>query len=127
MVIGQTIVTTEVLVVGSGVGGYVSAIRLAQLGYNVMIVDRTGELGGLCLHHGCIPSKALIHAAEVFHNAQHSEKLGITGSLSLDFSKTQTWKRGVIQRLSGGIAGLCKQHGITVVKGEVSFQNATLH
>lgn len=122
MVIGQTIATTEVLVIGAGPGGYVAAIRAAQLGYSVMMVDRAGELGGMCLYHGCIPSKALIHAVDLYHVAKNSEKIGIIGaSLGLDFGKTQEWKESVIQRLAAGIADLCKRHNIQVVKADAHF------
>lgn len=126
MVIGQTVATTEVLVIGAGPGGYVAAIRLAQLGYEVMLVDKAGELGGMCLHHGCIPSKALIHATDVLYTARNAQKIGISGNLTLDFPKTQQWKADVIHRLADGIGGLCKRHGIRVVQGEVSFQSPTV-
>ncbi len=126
MVIGQTVATTEVLVIGAGPGGYVAAIRLAQLGYEVMLADKAGELGGMCLHHGCIPSKALIHATDVLYTAQRAQKIGISGQLTLNFPTTQQWKHEVINKLADGIGGLCKRHGIRVVKGEISFQSSTV-
>lgn len=124
MVMGQTIVETEVLVIGGGPGGYVAAIRLAQLGYSVIIVDKAGELGGMCLHHGCIPSKAFIHASRLFYEATHSQNIGVNLSGSLDFNKMQEWKKSVVQKLYTGIAGLCKQHGIQIIKADAHFQNS---
>jgi dihydrolipoamide dehydrogenase len=123
MVIGQTIKTTEVLVIGAGPGGYVAAIRAAQLGYDVTLVDKAGELGGLCLHHGCIPTKTLIHAVHLYHTAANASQLGINLQGTIDFPKTQQWKRSVVQRLASGIGDLCKKHGIGVVKGTARFVN----
>jgi dihydrolipoamide dehydrogenase len=123
MVIGQTVATTEVLVIGAGPGGYVAAIRAAQLGYKVMLVDRAGELGGLCLHHGCIPTKALIHATHLYYEAKHAAALGINLEGGLDFAKMQEWKRGVIKRLADGIAALCKKHDIQIVQANARFVN----
>ncbi len=125
MVIGQTVATTEVLVIGAGPGGYVAAIRAAQLGYKVMLVDRAGELGGLCLHHGCIPTKTLIHGVNLFYEATNAKSIGINLQGELDFTKMQAWKQSVITRLSGGIADLCKKHNVQFVKAAVRFVNPT--
>lgn len=124
MVMGQQVTETEVLIIGAGPGGYVAAIRAAQLGFDVMLVDRAGELGGMCLHHGCIPSKALIHAMNVLTNAKNAKKMGINAEcITLDYSRTQVWKQEVIEQLHQGIAGLCDKHGIRVVKAFARFQN----
>lgn len=125
MVIGQTIMTTEVLVIGAGPGGYVAAIRAAQLGYDVTMIDKAGELGGMCLHHGCIPTKAMIHAVKLYHEATHSQDLGVLLSGSFDMAKMQTWKRSVITKLTGGIAELCRKHKIRVIKASARFVNPT--
>lgn len=123
MVMGNQVTSTEVLVIGAGPGGYVAAIRAAQLGYDVLLVDKHLQLGGMCLHHGCIPSKALIHASSLFYDASHSEHLGITGSLKLDLNKTQAWKKQVISKLHNGIAALLKQNNVRVVKATARFQS----
>ena len=125
MVMGQTIATTEVLIIGAGPGGYVAAIRAAQLGFSVMLVDKGAELGGMCLHHGCIPSKALIYAMNFYHEMHDAEKIGIHASPTLDFKQTQEWKKGVVKRLNDGIAWLCQKHNIKVVKGTAKFENNT--
>ncbi len=103
----------QVLVVGAGPGGYVAAIRSAQLGLKTIIVE--GErAGGTCLIRGCIPSKALIHAAHTFHNlAKHADKNGhmgisIPGPAELDMSNLVGWKEGIVDRLTKGVEALLK-------------------
>lgn len=124
MVMGQSMHTTEVCVIGAGPGGYVAAIRAAQLGYDVTLIDKAGELGGLCLHHGCIPSKALIHAMNLYHEAKVAQSIGITFSdAQLELPKTMAWKQGVIDQLAKGIQYLCDKHSITVIKAQAQFQN----
>lgn len=125
MVMGQSMHTTEVLVIGAGPGGYTAAIRAAQLGYSVTLVDAKGELGGMCLHHGCIPTKSLIHAIDVFHHTKTAHEMGVVAdNLRLDYSKTAAWKDGVVSKLASGIAHLCKKHDITVITAHARFQNA---
>src|SRR5438034_7683513 len=96
-------ITTKVLVVGGGPGGYVAAIRAAQLGLDTVLVE-AGRLGGTCLIRGCIPSKALIHAADRFADITSGAALGITldGAPRLDLGKTIAWKDGIVDRLSNG-------------------------
>ncbi len=111
---------TTLLVIGGGPGGYVAAIRAAQLGIATTLVE--GEsLGGTCLNIGCIPSKALIHAAEAYHQAHHcmgDHTLGIhVQSASIDVAQTVRWKDGIVARLTGGVGALLKKHGVKVVKG----------
>lgn len=111
---------TTLLVVGGGPGGYVAAIRAAQLGIATTLVE--GEaLGGTCLNIGCIPSKALIHAAEAYHQVHRftgDASLGITvQSASLDVAQTVRWKDGIVARLTGGVGALLHKHGVKVVKG----------
>lgn len=121
MVVGDFPVEVDTLVIGSGPGGYVAAIRAAQLGQKVTIVERE-NLGGVCLNVGCIPSKALIEAGHRYHRANHSEDMGISvGEVKLDFSKVQAWKASVVNKLTGGVEGLLKGNKVEIVKGEAYF------
>ncbi len=113
----------KVLVIGAGPGGYVCAIRAAQLGLDTIVVDPQAP-GGTCLNVGCIPSKALIHAADEFHKASHAEQspLGIsTGTASIDLGKTIAWKDGVVQRLTGGVDMLLNKAGAELISGTARF------
>lgn len=122
MVVGDIGMGAEVVVIGSGPGGYVAAIRAAQMGKDVTLVEREPTLGGICLNHGCIPSKALIHAAGVFNHIKHGEQYGITvKDASIDVGKLQAWKSGVVEKLTGGVAQLCERNGINVMQGEAKF------
>jgi len=120
--------TCEVLVVGSGPGGYVAAIRAGQLGLDTILVE-DGRLGGTCLIRGCIPSKALIEAAEKFEqagiNASGNSDIGLSADKpTLDFKKTIQWKDGITDKLSSGVSGLLKAAGVRVVSGWAVFENA---
>src|SRR5205814_1374546 len=112
---------STLLVIGGGPGGYVAAIRAAQLGIETILVE--GErLGGTCLNVGCIPSKAMIHAAEQFESAVHwaggTSPLGIhVQHPKLDLAQTMRWKDGIVTRLTGGVGALLKKNGVQVVKG----------
>ena len=91
-------VRTDVLVIGAGSGGYVAAIKLGKLGKNVLLIEKDGMegLGGICMNHGCIPSKALILASKFFHDIKDAGEMGINVSgVSLDASKKQDWKKGI--------------------------------
>src|SRR3954467_9922047 len=106
-------ISCKLLVIGAGPGGYVCAIRAGQLGIDTVIVE-AGKPGGTCLNIGCIPSKALIHAADTYDTvaraADGSHPLGIsTAKPSLDFGKTIAWKDGIVRRLNGGVAGLLQR------------------
>lgn len=121
MVVGDFAKEVDTLVIGSGPGGYVAAIRAAQLGQSVTIVEK-GTLGGVCLNVGCIPSKALISAGHRYHNALHSDDLGIKAeNVTLDFSKVQEWKASVVNKLTGGVEGLLKGNKVEIIKGEAYF------
>ncbi|MEC2053632.1 dihydrolipoyl dehydrogenase [Peribacillus psychrosaccharolyticus] len=121
MVVGDFPIETDTLVIGAGPGGYVAAIRAAQLGQKVTIVEK-GSIGGVCLNVGCIPSKALISAGHRFHEAQHSEDMGIIAeNVKLDFSKVQAFKDSVVAKLVGGVGSLLKGNKIEVVSGEAYF------
>ncbi|MCO4761610.1 MAG: dihydrolipoyl dehydrogenase [Myxococcales bacterium] len=103
--------TYDVVILGAGPGGYVCGIRCGQLGLKTLVVEK-GELGGVCLNVGCIPSKALIHASKVYYKAQNGSHLGITGDLSVDLTKMVGWKDGIVGKLTGGVAGLLKANGV---------------
>ncbi|NKE05438.1 MULTISPECIES: dihydrolipoyl dehydrogenase [Mesobacillus] len=121
MVVGDFPIETDTLVIGAGPGGYVAAIRAAQLGQKVTIVEKA-TLGGVCLNVGCIPSKALISAGHRYENALHSEDMGIKAeNVTLDFSKVQEFKAGVVKKLTGGVEGLLKGNKIDIVRGEAYF------
>ncbi|WP_017753559.1 dihydrolipoyl dehydrogenase [Calidifontibacillus oryziterrae] len=121
MVVGDFPIETETLVVGAGPGGYVAAIRAAQLGQKVTIVEKA-ELGGVCLNVGCIPSKALISAGHRYEIAKHSDDIGITvENVKIDFSKVQQWKSSVVSKLTGGVAALLKGNKVEIVNGEAYF------
>ena len=111
---------TTLLIIGGGPGGYVAAIRAGQLGIKTVLVEGA-QLGGTCLNVGCIPSKALIHAAEEFHKACHyagDSPLGIrTAAPSIDVKRTVAWKEGIVKRLTGGVGALLKKNGVQVVRG----------
>ncbi|MGM0873496.1 MAG: dihydrolipoyl dehydrogenase [Bacillota bacterium] len=121
MVVGDFPIETDTLVIGAGPGGYVAAIRAAQLGQKVTVVEK-GTLGGVCLNVGCIPSKALIAAGHRYETAKHSEDMGIKAeNVTVDFSKVQEFKQGVVKKLTGGVAGLLKGNKVDVVYGEAYF------
>ncbi|GED58020.1 dihydrolipoyl dehydrogenase [Brevibacillus formosus] len=121
MVVGEFTTEVDVLVIGAGPGGYVAAIRAAQLGKTVAVVEKA-ELGGVCLNVGCIPSKAMIHAAHTYEHTQHTESMGITmENVKVDFAKVQEWKSGIVKQLTGGVGSLFKGHKIQVIPGEALF------
>lgn len=116
----------DVVVVGAGPGGYVCAIRAAQMGLKTAIVERE-FLGGVCLNVGCIPSKAMISAGHFLHKLQHGASdmgIGVKGEVTLDVNRLQTWKKSVCDRMASGVEQLLKGNAVTVLRGEASFQNA---
>ncbi|AOM83321.1 dihydrolipoyl dehydrogenase [Salisediminibacterium beveridgei] len=125
MVVGDFPIEVDTLVIGSGPGGYVAAIRAAQLGQKVTIVEKE-QMGGVCLNVGCIPSKALIEAGHRYHDAGNSDDMGISvEKVNLDFSKVQQWKQSVVEKLTGGVEGLLKGNEVDIVKGEAYFVDDT--
>src|ERR1700744_646123 len=110
---------TEVVVIGSGPGGYTAAFRAADLGKSVVLVERNSTLGGVCLNVGCIPSKALLHAAKLIDDAADMSAHGVTfGAPQVDRDALRRWKEGVVKRLTGGLTTLARQRKVTVVTGE---------
>lgn len=124
MVVGDFPIETDTLVIGSGPGGYVAAIRAAQLGQKVTIVEKA-KLGGVCLNVGCIPSKALIAAGHRYETAKNSDAIGIIAdNVRVDFTKVQEWKSGVVNKLTSGVEGLLKGNKVDIVSGEAYFVDA---
>jgi dihydrolipoamide dehydrogenase len=112
----------EVLVLGSGPGGYTAAFRAADLGKQVVLVERYPTLGGVCLNVGCIPSKALLHAAKVIADNREMSENGLGfAPPTIDLDQLRRWKDGVVQRLVGGVGGLAKRRKVTVVTGTGRF------
>ncbi|WP_028610687.1 dihydrolipoyl dehydrogenase [Paenibacillus harenae] len=123
MVVGDASLDIDTLVIGAGPGGYVAAIRAAQLGQNVLIVDKE-YVGGVCLNVGCIPSKALISASHQYESISHASAFGIeVGEAKVDFSKVQEFKNGIVKKLTGGVASLLKANKVQYFQGEVMFIN----
>ena len=122
MVVGSVSRGCQVVVIGAGPGGYVAALRLAQLGKDVILVEKSPRLGGVCLNVGCIPSKALIHAADLAYEVQHGGSMGLSvESLNVDLPKMIEWKDGIVERLTGGVEFLCSKNGVEVVHGSAHF------
>jgi dihydrolipoamide dehydrogenase len=114
----------EVLVLGSGPGGYTAAFRAADLGAKVVLVERYPSLGGVCLNVGCIPSKALLHAAKVIAETKEMAENGISfGEPSIDLDKLRVWKDSVVSRLTRGVGGLAKQRKVEVITGVGTFSS----
>ena len=114
--------STQLLVLGAGPGGYTAAFRAADLGLEVTLVERWPTLGGVCLNVGCIPSKALLHAAKVIEDAEAMAPHGIAfGKPTLDLEKLRTWKASVVKKLTGGLRLLAKQRKVQVVEGNGRF------
>lgn len=126
MVMGSLRQETETVVVGGGPGGYVAAIRLADLGKEVILVEERANLGGVCLLEGCIPSKTLIHATQLLHTMEDAKKYGISFkevSVELDGLRKQT--RDIVAGLSDGVRGLLSRRGVEVIHGRATLESAT--
>jgi dihydrolipoamide dehydrogenase len=116
---------TEIVVVGAGPGGYAAAFYAADLGKKVILIERDPRLGGVCLNRGCIPSKALLHAAHTVTSARESEHRGITfAKPTIDVAKLRAWKESILTRLAGGIAQLAKMRGVQVINGRGYFEDS---
>ena len=117
--------STEIVVLGAGPGGYAAAFYAADRGKKVTLVEQNPRLGGICLNVGCIPSKALLHAAAVLRDAQEASRWGIEfGPAKVDLDKLRSWKESILDKLGQGIAGLAKQRGVQVVHGRGHFEDS---
>ncbi len=115
----------DVIVIGAGPAGYVCAIRLAQLGKKVTVID-SDELGGVCLNRGCIPSKALIYASTLFEKIQHAKDIGVEVSgAKINMKKLIEWKNSVVKTLTGGVGSLLKANGCEIIQGYAEFISPT--
>jgi dihydrolipoamide dehydrogenase len=107
----------DVVILGGGSGGYACALRATSLGLSVALIE-ADKVGGTCLHRGCIPTKALLHAGEVADSARHAGDFGVSATFnSIDMNGVNAYKDGVISRLYKGLSGLIKAHGVTYVEG----------
>ncbi len=125
--VGSGSMMYDVCVVGAGPGGYVAAIRAAQLGQKTVIIERE-FLGGVCLNVGCIPSKALISAGHFLHRMKHdAAEMGLkySGDVAVDMGQMQKWKQSVCDRMAGGVEQLLKGNGVVIKRGEASFKSTT--
>ncbi|WP_135365893.1 dihydrolipoyl dehydrogenase [Halosimplex halophilum] len=120
MVVGDVTTGTDVLVIGGGPGGYVAAIRAGQLDLDVTLVEKDAY-GGTCLNYGCIPSKAMISATDIAHDAGDAEHMGIYADPAVDLQGMVEWKDGVVDQLTGGVEKLCKAAGVNLVSGRAEF------
>jgi len=120
MVVGDVTTGTDVLVIGAGPGGYVAAIRAGQLDLDVTLVEKEAY-GGTCLNYGCIPSKAMISATDVAHDAGDAEHMGIYADPAVDLQGMVEWKDGVVDQLTGGVEKLCRASGVNLVEGRAEF------
>ena len=115
----------DVVVIGAGPGGYVCAIRAAQMGFKTAIIEGH-KMGGECLNYGCIPSKALISAGHTIDKIKHSDRMGITVTgFNVDLAKLVDWKGGIVKTLTGGVSQLLKANGVTSIKGQGSFESVS--
>ncbi|MGO8697168.1 MAG: dihydrolipoyl dehydrogenase [Limisphaerales bacterium] len=118
---------TEILVLGAGPGGYAAAFFAADLGKKVLLVEQEEKLGGVCLIRGCIPSKALLHAADVIVEARESAHRGITfAAPQIDFEKLRAWKNSIVDKLATGVSFLAKKRGVQVLHGRGYFEDSQL-
>lgn len=124
MVMGELPVETEVLVIGGGPGGYAAAFRAADLGHEVTLVNEEEKLGGVCLLRGCIPSKTLLHAAELILATRSFKGMGVDfGEPEIDLDALRSWKESVVEKLSNGVSTLCEQRGVHVVQARATLED----
>ncbi|CAM8662208.1 Lpd Pyruvate/2-oxoglutarate dehydrogenase complex, dihydrolipoamide dehydrogenase (E3) component, and related enzymes [Oxalobacteraceae bacterium] len=122
---GTADIECDILVLGAGPGGYTAAFRAADLGQKVVLIERYASLGGVCLNVGCIPSKALLHAAKVITEAEEMSHFGIKlGAPEINLDVLRGWKEGVIKKLTGGLSGLAKARKVQVVQGKGAFTSS---
>lgn len=122
MVVGTASRGCQVAVIGAGPGGYLCAIRLAQLGKDVLLVEENPSLGGICLNEGCIPSKALIHAADFLEETRSANRMGLSfDNVSLDIAKLVSWKDSIVKQLTTGVQFLVTKNGCEILQGRARF------
>ena len=127
MVVGAQVKGCQVVVVGGGPGGYLAAIRLAQLKKDVILVEEQEALGGICLNEGCIPSKALIHAADLVERAKHGSAMGIDiDGVRVDMARVVSWKDAIVKKLTDGVKFLATKNGAEVIRGRGKFISSRL-
>ncbi len=125
MVMGELTQEVEVLVIGSGPGGYAAAFRAADLGLDVAMVDPGARPGGVCLYKGCIPSKTLLYLTELIYDAARAEYMGISfGEPRIDLEALRTWKGKVIDQMANGLVSLNNRRGVQLLKGRVEFESS---
>ena len=118
-------IQAQVLVIGAGPGGYTAAFRAADLGLNVVLVEKYPSLGGVCLNVGCIPSKALLHSAKVIDEAKSMDTHGVSfGEPTIDIDKIRAYKDSVVGQLTKGLSGMAKMRKVTVVQGTAAFTSS---
>ncbi|MGH3467773.1 MAG: FAD-dependent oxidoreductase, partial [Thermocrispum sp.] len=121
----MTETSADLVILGGGSGGYAAAFRAAELGLSVILVEKD-KLGGTCLHRGCIPTKALLHAAEVADNAREGEQFGVKSTFDgIDMAGVNKYKDGIVARLHKGLHGLAKAHKVTLVEGAGTLTGPT--
>lgn len=114
----------DIVIIGAGPGGYSTALRAAQLGKTVALVERDDTLGGTCLNRGCIPSKALLTAAHSVENVRRAERMGVNVALqSIDFGRLRDFRMSTVETMTKGLAGLLSHRGVTVFRGEAQLKN----
>src|SRR3954452_24986704 len=117
--------STQLVVIGAGPGGYAAAFYAADLGMQVTLVDPSINPGGVCLYRGCIPSKALLHVADVLNEARHAADWGVTfGEPKIDVDRLRAFKTKVVNQLTGGLGQLSKQRKIKYIQGMAAFRDA---
>ena len=125
MVMGELAQDTELLVIGSGPGGYAAAFRAADLGLDVTIVDTAPRPGGVCLYQGCIPSKTFLFLSELIFDAGRAKRMGVTFEPpQIDLAGLRRWKAEVIEKMAGGLVSLAKRRGVQLVKGRAEFESS---
>ncbi|HEY9787079.1 MAG TPA: NAD(P)/FAD-dependent oxidoreductase, partial [Candidatus Obscuribacterales bacterium] len=125
MVVGEMVQEVDLVVIGAGPGGYTAALRAAELGIKTTLVDAQPKPGGICLHHGCIPSKALLHAAEVINTARGASKYGLHfADPKINVDELRNWKQQVTDKLAQGIVGMCKSSGVEIMNGQAAFEDS---
>ena len=122
---GEATHNAQLVVIGAGPGGYTAAFRAADLGMDVILIERWPVLGGVCLNVGCIPSKALLHAAKVIDEAEAMADHGVVfGKPTIDAEKLRGWKNDVIGKLTGGLSAMARQRKVQVITGTAKFETA---